>query len=46
MNKQLTVQSPKSKSSARDEGVSILLKKWKLTKKEELFKRRMKPEEK
>ena len=50
MNKKLTVQSPKSKSSVRkisiDEGTSTLLKKWKLTQKEELFKRGMKPKEK
>ena len=50
MNKQLIVQSPKSKSSVRkisiDDGTSMLLKKWKLAQKEELFKRGMKSKEK
>ena len=50
MNKQLIVQSPKSKSSVRkisiDDGTSVLLKKWKLAQKEELFKHGMKSKEK
>ena len=50
INKQLTVQSPKSKSSVRkisiDDGTSVLLKKWKLAQKKELFKRGIKYKEK